>query len=389
MKSSRFMNELSVVIKSVRPGLLLSLLVLGALAGLAVQHFFLVKYQARISLSMSGDLATFREAEPLFSSAEMFEKYGEKQKISGSADFEKIHQQFIRNLGGPVRIEHVFRLSRKDIRDLPDVYAKEELSRQIGSQGLQSDLQVYATAREPEAAIRLAKLAMGYARDSLAAVSLRLYLRRWGPTARSELATNRETVANLRSDLASSDRRIESMEQLKDRHKDEKDLVGSPSSPSPSVQFQIAGTRNLSPFQQIIGLETDHAELVERLRLAEQERWRLETLLRFADLFESRIGDGASIDLTKEILNQTKQSGAREDDRANATETALANIGMQMQSVLSRFDEIKTNPLEPEARSVGIGRGLAVLFGLVVAAAVWLLLLLMFRVPRPKPDVAT
>jgi hypothetical protein len=383
------MNELSVVIKPLRPLVLLSLLVLGALAGLAVQHFFLVKYQARISLPMSGDLTTFREAEPLFSSAEMFEKYGEKQKIAGSADFEKIRQQFIRNLSSPIKIEHLFRLSRKDTRDLPDVYGKEELSRQIGAQGLQSDLQVYATAREPEAAIRLAKLAMGYARDSLAAVSLRLSVRRWGPGARSELATNRETVANLRSELASSDRRIESMERLKERHKDEKDVAVASSALAPSVQFQIAGTRNLSPFQQIIGLETDRAELVEKLRLAEQERLRLETFVRFTDLYDSRVGNGASIELTKEILNQAKPSGAREDDAANPVENALANIGMHMQSILSRFDEVKTSPIEPEARSVGIGRGLATLFGLVVAAAVWLLVVLMFPAPRSKSDVAT
>jgi hypothetical protein len=93
--------------------------------------------------------------------------------------------------------------------------------------------------------------------------------------------------------------------------------------------------------------------------------------------------------LTREILNQAKQSGAREDDAANPTENALANIGMQMQSILSRFDEVKTNPIEPEARSVGIGRGLATLFGMVIAGAVWLLVVLMFPVPRSKPDVAT
>jgi hypothetical protein len=389
MKSASFVNQLSAVVRPMQPVLLLCLLVLGAVAGLLIQHFLLVKYQARVSLSLSGDLASFREAEPLFSSAEMFEKYGEWRNIAGSAEFEKIHEQLIRNSSNPIKIEHLFRLSRKDVRDLPDMYAKDELSRQIGSQGLQSDLQVYATAKEPETAIRLAKLAMGYARDGLALVSLKASLRRWGPGARSELATNRESVANLRSELASIDRRIESMEQLKERHKGEKDLAVSSSSPSPPVQFQIAGTRNLSPFQQIIGLETDRAELVEKLRLAEQERLRLETLVHFADLFDSRVGNSASIDLIKEILNRTKQSGSREDDAANPVENALASIGMQMQGILSRFDEVKTNPIEPEARSVGVGRGVATLFGLVVAAAVWLLLVLMFPGPPSKSDVAS
>jgi hypothetical protein len=384
MKPSGFINELSAVIKPLRPLLLLSLLVVGALAGLIVQHFFLVKYQARISLPMLGDLTIFREAEPLFSSAVIFEKYGEKQKIAGSADFEKIRQQLIRNLGSPIKIEHSFLLSQKDIRDLPN--RREDFSRLVGAQGLQSDLHVYATAREPGAAIRLAKLAMDYARDSLAAVSLRLSMRRWGPNARSELATNREAVAELRSELASSDRRIESMERLKEQHKDDKDLAVTPSPLAPSVQFQIASTRNLSPFQQIIGLQTDRAELVEKLRLAELDRLRLETLVRFTDLFDSRVGNDTSIRLAKEILNQAKESTARGDDRSNPVERALANVGTQMQSILSRFDEVKTNPVEPEARSVGIGRGLAVLFGLVAAAAVWLFFLLILPPQRPKAD---
>jgi hypothetical protein len=384
MKNSKVVNQLLAAIRPLRPILLLSLLVIGAVAGLAVQQAFLVKYQARISLSMYGDLATFREAESFFSAAEMFVKYGEKQEIVGSADFEKIRQQFIRNLSGPIKIEHLFRLSRKDVRDLPDMYAKEELNRQIGSQGLQSDLHVYATAREPETAIRLAKLAMGYARDSLAAGSLRSYLRKWGPGGRTELATNRETIAKLRSDLASSNRRIESMEQLKERHKDEKGLA----SPSSSVQFPIAESRNLSPFQQLIGLEADRADVVEKLRLAERDRLRLETVVRFFDLFDSRAGDGASIDLVKEILDQAKQAGSGDDDAENPVESALASIATQMQYILSRFNQTRTDPVDPEARFVGIGRGLSTLLGLIVAAAVWFLLLLMFPVLRNKPDGA-
>src|SRR3979411_2011199 len=99
MKSSRFTKELSVLIRSMRPILLLSLLVLGALAGFSIRQLYLVKYQAKISLPLSGDLTTFREAEPFFGSSVMFEKYGVKHKISDSADFEKIFRQV--NLGGP------------------------------------------------------------------------------------------------------------------------------------------------------------------------------------------------------------------------------------------------------------------------------------------------
>jgi hypothetical protein len=176
------------------------------------------------------------------------------------------------------------------------------------------------------------------------------------------------------------------MERIKEQHKDDKDIAVTPSPLAPSVQFQIASTRSFPPFQQIIGLQTDRAELVEKLRLAELDRLRLATLVRFTDLFDTRVGNDTSIPLAKEILNQAKESSARGDDRSNPVERALANVGTQMQSILSRFDEVKTNPVEPEARSVGIGRGLAVLFGLVAAAAVWLFFLLILPPQRPKAD---
>jgi hypothetical protein len=386
MKSSSNINEFSTVIRSMKPILLLSLLVVGALGGFAVRHYFLAKYEARISLPLSGDLAIFREAQPSLSSPSAFAKYGAKHNISDNADFHKIYQQFARNLSSPIKIEHAFRISRKDLRDLPDLYAKDELGRQVAVGGLQSDVQVYATDKEPETAIRLAKLAMGYLRDSLAAVSLKSTLHQWGPVARTELAMKRESIAKFQADLESTSRQIASMERLRERFKDEKDFAVS-SSGSPPVQVQVTGTRNLWPVLQLIGMETDRANFVESLRLAEQDRVRLETLVRFFDLFDSRAGDGASIDLAKEIFRRANQPGASHvGNEADPTERALATIGVQMQSILARFDETKTDPIEPETRSVGIGRSLAVLFGLVAAAAAWLLLVLIFSFPRSKPD---
>jgi hypothetical protein len=356
---------------------------LGALTGFSVRQLFFVKYQARISLPLSGDLATFGQAEALFSSPAIFKKYGVKQKISHNGDFEQIYQQFASNLGGPIKIEHAFRLLRKDVRDLPDI-PKDELNRQLGfPQGVQSDVQVYATAGEPETAIRLAKLAMGYARDCLAAATFNASLQQWGPAARAELAANWTVIAKLQSDLASSNRLVESMERLRGRFKDERDL----SSGSAPVQVQVTGARNLSPFQQLIGLETDRANLIEKLRSAELDRLRLETLVRFSDLFDSRFGDGAAIDLAKEALSHAKQSETSlVGDQTKPLEEALASIALRMQTILSRFDETRTDPIEPAARSVGIGRGLAVLLGLVVAAAAWLLLVLILPAPRSKSE---
>ena len=113
---------------------------------------------------------------------------------------------------------------------------------------------------------------------------------------------------------------------------------------------------------------------------------RSETLVSFYDLFDSRAGDGASIDLAKEIFKRARQTEAsRVGDQAGPAERALATIGVQMQNILARFYETKTDPIEPETRYVGIGRSLTVLFGLVAGAAAWLLVLV-FPFPRSKPD---
>jgi hypothetical protein len=381
-------DDYRAVIRRMRPILLLTLVVIGALVALAVREKYLVKFQTRVSLPMSGDLATFREAEPLFSSAELFAKYGAKRNISSDPDFQTIREQLARRGNGPIRIEHAFRLSRKDVRDLPDTYSsKEEIGRRVGFDGIQSDVEVYANARDPDTAIRLSKLAMGYVQDSLAAASIALSMRRWGQGMRTELAVNRETVAKLRTDLASIDRRIEVMGHLKDRYSEEKDFSAlSPSqAASPPIQFQITGTRNLSPYQQMIGLETDRADITERLQAAELDRIRLETFLRFSDSYSSRVNDGASIELAKEMLKETKQSG-EPSKNADPKETALAGIAMQMQVILSRFGEERTPALEPEAVLNGVGRLTAVVFGMTGGAAIWWVLLLLFPAARFRRD---
>jgi hypothetical protein len=380
-------NDFWAVIRRMKPILLLALLIIGALAALAVREKYLVKFQARISLPMSGDLATFREAEPLFGSAELFAKYGAKRNISSDADFQMIREQLARR-NSPIRIEHAFRLSRKDVRELPDSYSsKDEISRRIGFDGIQSDVEVYANAPDPESAIRRSKLAMGYVRDTLAAASIASSMRRWGQGARTELAVNRESTAKLRSDLASIDRRLEMMADLRDRYKEEKDFSAFSSSltASPPVQFQIAGTRNLSPYQQMIGLESDRADIIEKMQSAELDRLRLETFLRFSDLYGSRVTDGASIDLAKEMLEQAKPS-REPGKKADPKETALAGVATQMQTVLSRFDEARPDTLEPEAVPIGVSRSMAMLFGMIAGAAIWLVLLLIFAGARSRPD---
>jgi hypothetical protein len=363
-----------------RPRLLLCLLMFGALAALAVRETYLAKYEVKISLPMSGDIGTYRNAEPLLSSPEAFEKFGTKQNIYNDADFQMIHRQLAQHRNSPIRIEHAFRPSRKDVRDLPEIYSKSQLSRRLGFQDIHSDVEVYATASEPESAIRLAKLAMDYVRNSLAAVSIESSLKRWGPDGRTKLSANREYTAKLRSELASSDRQIETMAHLEERYREEK-YVTAPSpglTSSPPVEFQISGgTRNLPPDQQMIALENDRADLREKLRLTELDRLRLETFVRFSDSFGSRIGDGASIDLAKEILKEAKRPREFKDHGANPAETALASVEIEAQTILSHFDETKPDPIEPQARPGGVRRASAMLFGLVAGATIWFLLMLL------------
>lgn len=374
------LNDVLVIIRRMRPVLLLTLLIIGAVTGFAVRDKYFANFQARISVPMSGDLATFREAEPLLSSAELFTKYGAKRNISDSADFRVIRDQFVSHRNSPIRIEHAFRLLRKDIRELPESYsAKEEISRRVGFDAMQSDVAIYANASDPEAAIRLAKLATGYVCDTLAAAAIATSMRRWDRDAPTELAANREAIAKLRSDLASLDRRLELMANVRDRYKEDKDITAQASelTSPPPVQLHVTGSRNLSPYQQMIGLESDRADIIERLRSAELDRRRLQTLVRFAEKYGSRVNDGASIDLAREMLQEAKQS-REPDQKADPAETALANISTQMQSVLSRFDA-GPGTVEPDAVPSGsTSRLMGLVFGMIAGAAIWWILLLIF-----------
>ena len=135
----------------------------------------------------------------------------------------------------------------------------------------------------------------------------------------------------------------------------------------------------------MIGLEADRADLMERLQAAELDRVRLETFLRFSDLYGSRVNDGASIELAKEMLDQAKQSRDL-GKKADPKEIALAGVATQMQTILSRFDEARPDTLEPEAVPNGIARSIAMLFGMIAGAAIWWVLLLIFPAARSRPD---
>ena len=270
---------------------LLALLVAGVIAGLAAWEFVLRSYEARFSLSADAklDLASFRQAEAGLRSADHLRKYGAARKLSADPAFQRLERQLVTNAAGPVRIEHTFRAKKRDFRDVPDSLAKEGISKQEAASLLVSDILVAATASDPHQAVKKAKLAMEYLRESLHLTSLRSSVQTWGPNARVELVGLREQIAGHRATLASLDRRLVSLAVVRERYKDLRELATI--SPT-SVQVQVTGQRNLSPLHQVLGLEVERVEVVELIKLADENRARLETLEKFAAAFAPRL-DGS------------------------------------------------------------------------------------------------
>lgn len=358
----------------------MTLVILGALVGYQVRQNFLVSFEAKTALPLAVDLAVFRAAEPLLSSPEAIRRYASKQSAERAAELETVREQFSQSASGPFRFEHAFRITKRDLREVPD--SKGDISK-LTSPGVQSDVQVVARAQRPDSAIRMADLALGYLRNSLAEASLRNLMQLWGPGARTDFAKEGERIAKLRSDVASSDRRIESMEKLQAKLQGEKETYGSPTSAA-SVQVQITGTRNLAPLQQIVGFETDRSESLEKLRLAENEQVRLQTLIRYSDLIGKQINDGAALSVAKEVLREASNQIASVPDTANPVQSALATVALQMQTILSSFEETKAEPERPEARPVGPSRLAIAGIGATAGAAIWLLILLAFGTNRRR-----
>jgi len=353
---------------------LLLLIAIGALVGGLGLVRVLIRYQATTALPFQGDVQLYRRAEEILKSADWFRRFSRGREIT---EAHRLIEDQLRRGVSAIAIEHSFRLSRSDFRDLPDMVAKEVVPQIAHSNveklthAVSSELVVTATDRDAKLAIELADVAAQFARDALLRISLMDAVRGWTADAAADLAAVRSQIIAYRAAVESLSRRINEMERMRDSYRD-----GAPvSAPDASTQVQVTGPRYLSPSQQIIGLEAERIDVAEQLRLAQHSAQRLETVHRigggFDKLLDGESNAGKALKLMADEL--ARQHSLLEGPQAPLpVVSALAAMERVVVGLRSRFVDVSTIPPEPTVRREGPGRLLLTASGAFAGFIVWL-----------------
>jgi hypothetical protein len=360
-------------------GVLILLVIVGALIGGLGLEWVLVRNQAIIALPFQGDVQLYRRGEEILKSVDWFQRFSRNRQITDA--YRRVEDQLRR--GSAIAIEHSFRFLRSDFRELPGILANQLLPRialsnmeqlahaKADDRNVSSDLVVSATDRDAKLAAEMADVALQFARDALLRISLMDAIRVWRVEAAAELATVRSEIITHRERIESLSRRITEMQRIRDSYRD-----GAPvAAPDASVQVQVTGPRYLSPTQQIVGLEAERIDEAEQLKLAEQSVQRLETIGRIGGGFDKLL-DGES-DASKALQlmadELARQFGGSEHSAPPLPVTAaVSELERVLVGLRARFVDAAAIPRWPTVRREGPGRLLLAAGGALAGFAVWL-----------------
>jgi hypothetical protein len=241
--------------------------ILGGLVAAGVHSQFLVKYRAVFGLPLEGNVELFRSAESRFRSVEWLDRYAVAHKLEGSLAYRETANQMAGGPGGPVAINHVFGVSRNDVRDLPSSVEERMWSKLADGQENQvsSVAEIAAVMRTPERAREIAEFAGEFARDVLLRTDVSESLTSLSRDAGRNMAVASAGLSQTRLDVASLSRQIAELTALRDRYESEEDGTGAG-----QMQVQIADARYPSPLQLLVGRENDKVERTELSRQLEQ-----------------------------------------------------------------------------------------------------------------------
>src|SRR5262249_38504290 len=135
-----------------------------------------------------------------------------------------------------------------------------------------------------------------------------------------------------------------------------------------SVTVQVTGTHNLSPRQQLIGLESQRAERNEALQLLEIGLLRLRTIEQFASDMEPLVisGPTARDAFGRTLLMLRSQQQGDGEATPLAVQAAHREIAQDLVSIRSRIVEMPLDPPEPLLEPWGFSRSYVILAGLVL-----------------------
>lgn len=354
---------------------LILLLILFGTSGYLVYVFALPHYQASSGFPYRESISFFRGVEPLLRSEARLHAFAESWPESRQ-EFDVLsvlQRQLANSAGQPVTIEYTTRITRRDLRDVPDNVAK-----QISPEDeFPSFIRVTVIGADREVTTRLAALAVEFARDTLLYAHVSKLIRAWSIDAIEEEARISSSKIAIQSDIQSLSNKLDALEKVRTKYQEI-----NPSPASQSVQVQVQGAKHLSPVQQVVGIESELVEKREALQLLEQRLVLKRTLIHFANGLreppskDSGRGYYARMEKAFELLKSQRIGDAASN---LSVAGALREVELGLASLRSRYLDTY---FTPQLERSGFRAGTATVTGVGIGFVVWFGLLLLGILPR-------
>ena len=341
----------------------------GALVGWLVHGNVFTGYRATIAFGLQSEMALYRKSEELLRSVDWFREFSQAYKTEPTSSAVMERQLALGNTK-PVSFELAFRVSRSDLRDLPEPAVKE-LAPSLIKDG-RFDLVTIVKEDNPEVAVRLAELAIRYARHVLFRVTLTDWIPPWRAQVSREQVDIQAAILSDRASLSSISRRIDDLERLREKFKE----IATVNPQIAGVQVQVSGPRYLSIVQQLVGLESERIDLTENLRQTEASLPKIEALnrlvARFEEIFKAEPNAEQAVrQMEAVVLDELKKSDAAATPLAERL--AIVTVWKSVAGHRDRFIDGLFSPPTAVVRREAPLRSLFTFGGALLGLIGWLL----------------
>jgi hypothetical protein len=330
----------------------------------------LTEYRSVFTKRWNGNVVTYRKVEPKLWTAGSVDRYLSIHPTVDARWFAAVREQLENGSGGLLSIEHTYPLARYDLRDVPEG-TKDTLK----DAKVPSELRITVTGRTLASTVEHVKLAEDFVDETITHVLLFDYVQDARIGSQIDRAKAENDVALWQTKIQSVERRMAELERIRDKHataaiSDEVLTLSDENAQTGSCR----GCRYLSPVRQLIGAESERAELVESLRLAKLKVVHFKAMERYGDALAKRFAAPESgpslmkhaIELL-DVLNEEGEHSAAEAAEVARVRSLVRSDLTAIQSA-SEYQPFEGSPPVRRHRPSGLISGFV---GFLLAAFLW------------------
>jgi hypothetical protein len=271
--------------RSLRWGLLPSLLAVGVVGGYIAHEAFLAPYRAHVVVDLA-DVQSFKRAESLLRSDETAERFARTHGLERDPAIIDFINQLSLGRNKPVELDFSFPLTRGDVKNLPEAVAREMFK----DVKLRPLMDISLRNKHPEEAVRRVNLIRAYVRDTLLRSALTDFVQTSLTDAKVQLATLQTKKTADRRTAESLARQIKAMREIQNEHQAARSNTSVATANTEIIQVPTNDIRFLSPERQLIGLETQDASLAEQMLLTASREAQVTATEQFASSLANMAG---------------------------------------------------------------------------------------------------